>query len=93
MRALRRSDAMKGGELAENEERAVGLALVLSTFVRKKEVEVKEVEVKEEKVMEGIKTADLQVNALVQQERSRANITVFGFPSKISLWRSFSRRL
>ena len=89
---------MKGGELAENEERAVGLALVLSTFVRKKEVkevevEVKEVEVKEEKVMEGIKTADLQVNALVQQERSRANITVFGFPSKISLWRSFSRRL
>ena len=88
MRALRRSDAMKGGELAENEERAVGLALVLSTFVRKKEVEVKE-----EKVMEGIKTADLQVNTLVQQERSRANITVFGFPSKISLWRSFSRRL
>ena len=88
MRALRRSDAMKGGELAENEERAVGLALVLSTFVRKKEVEVKE-----EKVMEGVKTADLQVNALVQQERSRANITVFGFPSKISLWRSFSRRL
>ena len=81
---------MKGGELAENEERAVGLALVLSTFVRKKEVEVK---VKEEKVMEGVKTADLQVNALVQQERSRANITVFGFPSKISLWRSFSRRL
>ena len=88
MRALRRSDAMKGGELAENQERAVGLALVLSTFVRKKEVEVKE-----EKVMEGIKTADLQVNALVQQERSRANITVFGFPSKISLWRSDSRRL
>ena len=88
MRALRRSDAMKGAELAENEERAVGLALVLSTFVRKKEVEVKE-----EKVMEGVKTADLQVNALVQQERSRANITVFGFPSKISLWRSFSRRL
>ena len=88
MRALRRSDAMKGGELAENEERAVGLALVLSTFVRKKEVEVKE-----EKVMDGIKTADLQVNALVQQERSRANITVFGFPSKISLWRSFLRRL
>ena len=88
MRALRRSDAMKGGELAENQERAVGLALVLSTFVRKKEVEVKE-----EKVMKGIKTADLQVNALVQQERSRANITVFGFPSKISLWRSDSRRL
>ena len=54
---------------------------------------MKEVEVKEEKVMEGVKTADLQVNALVQQERSRANITVFGFPSKISLWRSFSRRL
>ena len=79
---------MKGGEVAEDEERAEGLALVLSTLVREKEVEVKE-----EKVMEGIKTADLQVNALVQQERSRANITVFGFPSKISLWRSFSRRL
>ena len=58
---------MKGGELAEDEERVEGLALVLSTLVREKEVEVKE-----EKVMEGVKTADLQVNALVQQERSRA---------------------
>ena len=37
------------------------LALVLSTMVRKKEVEVKE-----EKVMEAMKTAEyLQVNALV----------------------------
>ena len=48
---------MKGGELAEDEERAEGLALVLSTLVRKKEVkevEVKEVEVKEEKVMEAM---------------------------------------
>ena len=54
MRALRRSDAMKEGELAENGERAVGLALVLFIFVRTKEVEVKEVEVKEEKVMEAM---------------------------------------
>ena len=42
---------MKEAELAENEERAEGLALVLSTLVRKKEVEVK---VKEEKVMEAM---------------------------------------
>ena len=64
---------MKGGELAENEERAVGLALVLSTFVRKKEVEVKEVEVKEEKMMEGIKTADLHSSS----RRDRGQILQF----------------
>ena len=59
---------MKGGELAEDEERTEGLALVLSTLVREKEVEVKE-----EKVMEEMYTAEyLQVNELVQQERSRA---------------------
>ena len=40
---------MKGGELAEDEERTEGLALVLSTLVREKEVEVKE-----EKVMEAM---------------------------------------
>ena len=53
-------------ELAEDEERVEGLALVLSTLVREKEVEVKE-----EKVMEAMY---LQVNALVQQERSRASM-------------------
>ena len=36
---------MKGGELAEDKERAEGLTLVLSTLVKKKEVEVKEKEV------------------------------------------------
>ena len=61
---------MKGGELAEDKERAEGLTLVLSTLVKKKEVEVKE-----EKVMEAMYTAEyLQVNALVQQERSRARM-------------------
>ena len=36
---------MKGGELAKDKERAEGLTLVLSTLVKKKEVEVKEEEV------------------------------------------------
>ena len=57
---------MKGGELAENEERAVGLALVLTTFVRKKEVEVKE-----EKVMEAMY---LQVNALSSSSRDQGQV-------------------
>ena len=58
----------RGRGREQEEERVEGLALVLSTLVREKEVEVKE-----EKVMEEMYTAEyLQVNELVQQERSRA---------------------
>ena len=60
----------RGRGREQEEERVEGLALVLSTLVREKEVEVKE-----EKVMEAMYTAEyLQVNALVQQERSRASM-------------------
>ena len=45
VKSRRRSVSMKGGELAEDKERAEGLTLVLSTLVKKKEVEMKEEEV------------------------------------------------
>ena len=45
VKSRRRSVSMKGVELAEDKERAEGLTLVLSTLVKKKEVEVKEKEV------------------------------------------------
>ena len=45
VKSRRRSVSIKGGELAEDKERAEGLTLLLSTLVKKKEVEVKEKEV------------------------------------------------